>query len=113
MVLSVLFFNMNMYTIADHAAAPILTVRTVSNALEETANSADAPAEASTLSKSNKTRVSNLRIINLEVPKSGKELDKRATVMADQGIFWEMPTDRPMTMPHIRRLFRKMPWENP
>ncbi len=91
MVLTVLFFSMNMYTIAAHAAAPILVVKMAADALSETASSADAPSEASTLSKSNKTMVTNLRIINLEAPRSGKEFDKRATVMTDQGIFWEIP----------------------
>ena len=69
-----------LHSVTANAAAPILTVKTSNQG-------AALPADAS----NSKKPISNLRIINLEQPSPGSGFDVRATVMTDEGIFWEIP----------------------
>ena len=76
----------NIFSATAYAAAPVLTVNTTAE------NAATAVEEAAKAVSSNAVKaVSNLRIINLETPRYGKEFDKKALVMTDEGIFWEIP----------------------
>ncbi|MBP3197443.1 MAG: hypothetical protein J6N21_10620, partial [Butyrivibrio sp.] len=77
--------SVNIHSVTVMAAAPVLTVKT--SAPDESIKYQDALPDAVGDSKT----VSNLRIINLEMPKYGEVFDTKATVMTDEDIFWEIP----------------------
>jgi len=77
--------SVNIHSVTAMAAAPVLTVKT--SAPDESIKYQDALPDAVGDSKT----VSNLRIINLEMPKYGEVFDTKATVMTDEDIFWEIP----------------------
>ena len=81
-----IFLFTNIYSISVKAAEPVITFQ---NKTEE-AESADEVLR-NVNQRIGKTKVSNLRLINLEQPKAGDKLDTRATVLADGGLFWEIP----------------------
>ncbi|WP_051688500.1 hypothetical protein [Butyrivibrio sp. AE2032] len=74
-VMAVAFLSVSIFSISASAAAPVITVKT---------------GQGSAGAASGKA-VTNLRVINLEQPGSSGALDTKATIMTDQGIFWEIP----------------------
>ncbi len=80
------FLFSNVYSVSVKAAEPVITFQ---NKTEEAASSEDTLRNVN--QRIGKTKVSNLRLINLEQPKAGEKLDTRATVLADKGLFWEIP----------------------
>ena len=69
--LSVSVFSSSVY------AAPVITVKTTQGSTDNGAASGNT--------------VSNIRLINLDQPGTSDALDTTATIMTDQGLFWEIP----------------------
>ena len=85
--LAILFLLVNTYTVTARAATPVIAVQNTTSlgftASEEgTINVADSAV---------KRIVSNLRVTNLEAPKAGQKLDLYATVLSDDGSYWQIP----------------------
>ncbi len=74
----------NLFAVSVSAAAPVITVRN-----RETGTSVASTDTATTTA--GKKSVSGLRIVNLEQPRYGDVLDRVATVMTNEGYFWEIP----------------------
>ncbi|WP_034446334.1 hypothetical protein [Butyrivibrio sp. AE2032] len=74
----------NLFAVSVSAAAPVITVKN-----RETGTSV--ASTDSTATTAGKKSVSGLRIVNLEQPRYGDVLDRVATVMTNEGFFWEIP----------------------
>ncbi len=79
----------SLFTVPVKAAAPVITVKTTGATAASVASASSAMVR--TMLPSELKSVSGLRIINLEQPKIGELFDQRATVMTDQGYFWDIP----------------------